>query len=167
MKNKKRSHRKYWNHQTDWKLANSINETNITQINASVRFRLFVCAFIASVWIICPSANALHPKHKTTIIIWELIAKVNWLTKGKYNAEENHLDPAPWGVDLLSDFDQLRVPPYIRFGMSQIFELLAIGSLCYAQRFLGPPRSKCCKLMEENLWRRVVSETILAMLWVQ
>ena len=46
--------------------------------------------------------------------------------------------------------------------LSQMFELLAIGSLCYAQRFLGPPIGKYCKLMEENLWQRVVLETILA-----
>ena len=35
-------------------------------------------------------------------------------------------------------------------------ELPIIGSLCYAQRVLGSPRGKQCKLLQRNVWQRVV-----------
>ena len=40
-------------------------------------------------------------------------------------------------MDLRSDCVLLRVPPYLSVGLSQMFEMLVIRSLCYAQRFLG------------------------------
>ena len=36
-------------------------------------------------------------------------------------------------------------------------ELPEIGSLCYAQRVLGSPRGKQSKLLQINMWRKVVS----------
>ena len=35
-------------------------------------------------------------------------------------------------------------------------EFPEIGSLCYAQRALGSPRAKQRKLLQRNVWRKVV-----------
>ena len=35
-------------------------------------------------------------------------------------------------------------------------ELPVIGSLCYVQRVLGSPRAKQRKMLQRNIWRKVV-----------
>ena len=38
-------------------------------------------------------------------------------------------------------------------------DLPVIRDLCYAQKILGSPGGKHCKLLERNVWRKVVSSS--------